>query len=243
MGERVQTLVRGYLGGAGVPELARCSGWSASTVRRRLIAAGVVLRTRPQIPTDRQWWVDRVADGATPTTLAQELGIAVRTAAVHLHRWGLTHPAPPPFQEWLRQRVVIDGDCLRWMAGHTSHGYPITPVDGRNVIARRVIWEHHHGPIADGMEVLRSADCRFLDCVALAHLSIGEAAQRVAALVLRAAFVHGEQHWKARLTADQARTIRGSIEPTADLARRFGISRATVNGIQARRRWIHLDDA
>lgn len=80
------------------------------------------------------------------------------------------------------------------MGGHTSHGYPVATVDGERVIVRRIFWQHHYGPIPDGVEVLRTPDCRFLDCVELAHLYLADAAQRIANGVSHAIFAHGEQH-------------------------------------------------
>ena len=50
----------------------------------------------------------------------------------------------------------------------------------------------------------------------------------------------GEDHGRARLTADQVREIRQSSERTAILAKHFGVARSTVHDVRSRKNWTHL---
>ena len=53
----------------------------------------------------------------------------------------------------------------------------------------------------------------------------------------------GEGHYRAKLTADKVREIRDarkSGEPYKDIARRFGVSKATACRAAKRRAWAHV---
>jgi len=81
-----------------------------------------------------------------------------------------------------------DGDCLVFMGKRSPKGYGRTHemVDGR-VLERwvhRVVYEHHRGPIPDGLFVLHSCDKP--PCVEIAHLRVGTKKENAADMVERA---------------------------------------------------------
>ena len=64
-----------------------------------------------------------------------------------------------------------EDDCLvsRYSVG--SHGYAQAWDDSTVVLAHRMIWEHHHGPIAPGMTVDHRDRCN-RKCIEVTHLRL-----------------------------------------------------------------------
>lgn len=102
-------------------------------------------------------------------------------------------------------------------------------------------WEHHHGPADDPMCATATRECpEPVGCVAVRHSRLlsphGASLERSVA----GRVAHGEAHGNARLTEDQALTIRVGPQSHDQLAERHGVSRATVHAIKTGRRWKHL---
>ncbi len=57
----------------------------------------------------------------------------------------------------------------------------------------------------------------------------------------RPARAFGERNGRAKLTAEQVRSIRKDARGAAAVAAEHGVSRWTINEIRARRRWAWLD--
>jgi hypothetical protein len=133
---------------------------------------------------------------------------------------------------------------------------------GRLLLAHRVSWELHAGPVPEGMRVLHRCDNP--RCVRPDHLFLGTQADNVADARakgwLRTATgdrhgsrthperrPRGERSKAARLDEDRVREIRalaarGGLSQRA-IARRFGVGRSTVRGVVARRVWRHVGPA
>jgi hypothetical protein len=200
-------------------------------------------RTNPQratLPDDPQWWTLQFAIGFTVPSLAAQFGVSDMTIYRTLRRLGLTRSAPVPFEQWLASHTTPAGACLRWTRAHSTDGYPLTFVDGHRVLANRVVWQHHHGAIPNGHDIVHTEDCRYRDCVRSSHLRPVDTATRFAQQAEEGIFPHGEYHWNAKLTEQQVRYILSSPLPTIDLAHAFGVSRHTIKAIRAKRRWRHL---
>lgn len=86
---------------------------------------------------------------------------------------GARGPAPRPVVERFAEHVALtDSGCIVWLAGTNAVGYGqfrLSPADGcRRVYAHRWSYEHHIGPIPDGLHLDHL--CRVRHCVNPDHL-------------------------------------------------------------------------
>jgi len=239
----LEGLLERYRQGATLVALAAEVGCHPVTIRRRLLAAGVSLRSSRDVKRrDPQWWQDQIAGGRSAADLAAELGLATGTVYARLHAAGIYLTAvKPSFADWLQVRVRPDGDCLRW-TGHCNagSGYGQAWWNGRKVLVHRLAWEQLVGPIPDHCELTRIPDCPHPDCVQVQHLQCLPPRQRIQGKVEAGAFAHGERHWNVKLSEDGARAILLSRNPTQETADRYNVSPSTVRAIRGGRSWRHL---
>lgn len=76
-----------------------------------------------------------------------------------------------PIRDRLERLSTPSGDCRVWQGGTDRHGYPEIKIGGRSgkqVLAHRVSYTEHVGPIPDGMEIDHTCHNRL--CVNPAHL-------------------------------------------------------------------------
>jgi hypothetical protein len=71
----------------------------------------------------------------------------------------------------LEQRTTTVGDCLVWRLPTTgTQTVPMAKWSGRSAVVRRLVWEHHHGPVDDSMYVTATRECpEPVRCVAVHH--------------------------------------------------------------------------
>ena len=90
-------------------------------------------------------------------------------------------PKPTPPYERIMRRAVRDGECLRYSNQAT---YPhISNGQRGGTTGHRVVWEHHNGPIPDGLFVCHTCDNRW--CVEIAHLWLGTHADNMRDMALK----------------------------------------------------------
>ena len=157
---------------------------------------------------------------------------------------------PLDVQFW--KQVNKTESCWLWMgAKFKSGGYGAIKVGGRKgpvLRAHRVSWELHDGPIPEGMWVLHVCDVPA--CVNPEHLFLGTTTDnmRDAAKKLRMPqqrtipLWHGERHGNAKLTNEDARSIR-SLWPQLSysaLSKQFGVCKTVIAGIVKRTGWKHV---
>lgn len=72
----------------------------------------------------------------------------------------------------IQQRCRRDGDCVVWQGAHSTGGYGIIRVSGRNRPVHRVVYEYFHGPVPVGLELdhVRARGCSFRACCNPDHL-------------------------------------------------------------------------
>jgi hypothetical protein len=108
--------------------------------------------------------------------------------------------------------------------------------------AHRLVWEQSHGVIPEGLCVCHHCDNPV--CVNVNHLFLGTNAENTADKMNKGRHFaqFGEMHGLAKLTEDKVMEIRLSTEYQSEMARKFGVSEATISNIKHHRTWAHLPD-
>lgn len=134
--------------------------------------------------------------------------------------------------------------CWLWSAGLGSHGYGQfslgTVADGA-MPAHRFSYQHHVGPIPDGMQVCHHCDTPA--CVNPDHLFLGTQLDNMRDMHEKGRWTgdnRGEGNGQSKLTEDDVRAIRASTESGAALGRHFGVNTSAIEHIRHRRRWAHV---
>lgn len=150
---------------------------------------------------------------------------------------------------WSRIRKT-DG-CWLWTGVDNGHGYGVIRAGGRGgrtLLAHRVSWELHHGPIPAGVWVLHRCDVRA--CVRPDHLFLGDATANNRDMARKgrhgqsgATWMRGEGNGHAKLTDTAVRGIRAEYAAGAKqvaLARRYGVHQTLISLVVRRKVWFHV---
>lgn len=133
---------------------------------------------------------------------------------------------------------VTESGCWIWMANSHRQGYGKIYYQGKTAMAHRVSYELHSGEIPEGMCVCHR--CDVTGCVNPDHLFLGTNQDNMTDKINKGRHKgakKGEQHHNAKLTATDISEIRESVETQKELAKRYGVSQATVHNIKAEKRW------
>lgn len=144
---------------------------------------------------------------------------------------------------WLYVDRTSDDQCWLWTAYERPDGYGQLRVEGRGIVAHRVSWMLHYGPIPDGLFVCHKCDVRL--CVNPNHLFLGTAADNQTDMAAkgrgRGGEKRGDKNSNAKLTSHQVAEIRqlyaqgsGSCR---SLAKQFGVSKSMINYIVRGLNW------
>jgi hypothetical protein len=155
-----------------------------------------------------------------------------------------------PLADRFWEKVNKSSACWLWIGATTEFGYGVMWSDGSNVVAHRVSWQLHHGPVPVGMQVCHRCDVP--QCVNPHHLFLGTQrdnmldretkgrGMRARRWDNRAA--KGERHGFVKLSTSQVIAIReqSSRLSHSTLAHNYGVCRQTVTDIVSRRTWRHV---
>lgn len=137
--------------------------------------------------------------------------------------------------------VAAIGPCVLWTGFLKPNGYGQRMVGGRVILAHRHAWALVHGD-PGALCVCHRCDVRA--CINVAHLFLGTHADNMADMHAKGRRSHvgakGERHGRAKLTDDQVREIRASLESQTVIARRLGVSQSNVSKIRSGKRWVHI---
>jgi uncharacterized protein (DUF433 family) len=149
-------------------------------------------------------------------------------------------------------KVKKTDTCWLWTGYTTAEGYgQIQSGNGEGVLlAHRVSWELHFGPLADGMNVCH--DCDNPPCIRPDHLFEGTQKDNMADAALKGRIrnqypemepTRGSDHWNAKLTEDQVVEIlnlRNQGLSYAKIAERYAVIPQYIGEICRGETWTHI---
>ena len=138
----------------------------------------------------------------------------------------------PETRFWLH--VKKGPECWEWTSS-TNYGYGMMNVNKKTWRAHRLSWEFHNGPIPNGMCVLHRCDNR--PCVNPAHLFLGTNQDNNKDKVSKRRHRFGQSHPLAKISKDQAMSIRNDPRPGVEISAAYGLSKQQVSAIRVGRRW------
>lgn len=145
------------------------------------------------------------------------------------------------WRRWLKTQIVRDDDgCWMWPFGLDSQGYGKVYIENKTHKAHRVIWEMLRNEKIPPGQVLRHFECDEPLCVNPSHMRPGTYQDNSDDMVRKKRHRYGTRNPAAKLNEDQIKAIRASSEPTAVVARAFGISSVQVRNIRSRKHWREL---
>ena len=140
-------------------------------------------------------------------------------------------------EELFWKRVAKTPTCWLWTGYKTKGGYGLLTVNSKSYTAQRFSWILHNGPIPFGLDVLHKCDNP--PCVNPDHLFLGTQQDNVVDSVNKGRF-RIRQGKGQKLTKSQVSHIKfllGSGKSGASLARKFGVSRQSINYIKLGKTW------
>ena len=134
-----------------------------------------------------------------------------------------------PIYDRLMKRTFTDAKtgCVVWTGtvGFGGHGQ-IRSAKTKLLATHRVSWEHHNGPIPEGMKLCHRCDNP--PCINPEHLFLGTQADNIRDMIEKGRNRRGETHHNARLTDIKVGKIIRARGTQREIAERFKISQQYV---------------
>ena len=138
------------------------------------------------------------------------------------------------------------GDCWIFTGNRPGGRYGHIKNHGKTLLAHRVSYEIHFGPIPEGQCVCHSCDNP--PCVRPDHLFLGSISDNRMDMIDKKRWGLGSKHGRAKVTEEDARYIfqrmndpdrkRGTM---VELCRRFDLSTTSIQRIAQGKQFIYLD--
>lgn len=148
---------------------------------------------------------------------------------------------PPETRFW---RHVTKGDsCWIWVGNLDRGGYGRLNIHGKFILAHRLSWELHNGPIPAGLLCLHKCDNP--PCCKPEHLYLGTDKDNTRDKMARnrQGAPRGSNQPMAKLKEDDIPTIRRMIGegiPCTQIARLYGVSNRPIYTIKHGTGWTHV---
>ncbi len=140
-------------------------------------------------------------------------------------------PVAVEFWRWVNK----SGDCWPWTGALDRDGYGIFSYGGRTYRASIVALQLDDRKPLKGMYACHRCDNP--TCVRPDHLYPGTPAQNTADAIARGRIKVGSKHYAAKLTENAVRDIRSSALGDAEMASRYGVSKAAISMARSRKTW------
>ena len=160
--------------------------------------------------------------------------------------------------ERFEEKFVVDAEsgCWLWTAccNQRENGYGSFWMNGTQRVAHRVAYELYVGQIPDGLYVCHTCDVK--RCVRPDHLWLGTHSDNMAdrdrkdrcvrgnshyARLHPERMPRGEQHSRAKITADDVLAIRAEAGLTQkEVALKYNVCQQQISRIRGGKRWAHI---
>jgi hypothetical protein len=131
------------------------------------------------------------------------------------------------------------GPCWIWTGPLEKTGYARFWVERRNQFVHRFSYEVTNGHIGDSKRlVMHKCDNRA--CANPGHLTLGTHLDNSRDAVTKDRQAYGERTSRSKLTNQQVREIRASVDSGVVLAKRYGVSKTTISCVRLRHGWKHV---
>lgn len=137
--------------------------------------------------------------------------------------------------------VTLTKPCREWPGRRTRFGYGRVYFGSKRWPAHRFAWWVVYGEIPDGLEVCHHCDNP--SCFEITHLFLGTTQDNRADCVRKNRHARGERSGPAKLTDAAVLEIRAAIaagETNLSIARRHGVSDASISNIRNGYTWKHV---
>lgn len=156
---------------------------------------------------------------------------------------------------WENVEVRLPNECWEWSKGKTDNGYGQFEIDRKCYRCHRLSYFLSYGENIDDILILHTCDNR--PCVNPLHLFSGTQKENIQDAVKKGRMAincnwfkshpekrpRGETHWKRKLTEVDVLEIRKRClegEAQIRISEELRLSRAHVNLIVKRKRWVHV---
>lgn len=154
--------------------------------------------------------------------------------------------ADPKIRFWQKvDKTSSPNGCWLWIGSLNADGYGNFPWEEiKEYRAHRIAWLLTNGPIPDGVYVLHKQTCTSRKCINPEHLYLGDQFDNMKDALEQGTFSHqkGTLNANSLLNEDAVREIRKEYRRgnVAFLAKKFGVSIATIRDVHKGRSWQHV---
>lgn len=128
-----------------------------------------------------------------------------------------------------------ESGCWIWtgsVRGAAAHKYGAIRYRGKSEGAHRATYMEFNGEIPEGMKVLHR--CDNTKCVNPEHLFVGTQTDNMIDMTTKGRHPYplGETHHRAKLTNEQVRSIRNSVQSHGQLAKAYDVTKRTIINVR-----------